>query len=359
MSRFEARQERLLAELAERDLGAMMVTDLANVRYLTGYVGSNGVAVITPSSRLLFTDFRYMVSATAQTRGVEVVQAGRDLLDKVAAALAEAAPGGRVGIEADQVTVARHRRLAETLGDVEVVPVSGVVEGLRITKDPDEVELMRRASRIADAAYEWIAGQDIVGRTERELVWEIEGVMMRAGSEGPSFPTIVAAAERGAMPHAVPGADPIPPNTLVVVDLGATVEGYCSDCTRTFATGPLPDALAEAYEVCLAAQLAALAAARPGIACSDLDGVARDHITAAGHGEHFGHGLGHGVGIDIHERPWVRREGTETLAEGMAFTVEPGIYLEGLGGVRIEDLCVAAPGGCEILTSFPKDLVTL
>ncbi|MEW6583145.1 MAG: Xaa-Pro peptidase family protein [Actinomycetota bacterium] len=359
MSRFEARQERCLAALAEKGVDAMLVTDLANVRYLTGYVGSNGVAVLAPDRRLLFTDFRYAVSARAQTRGVEVVQAGRDLLDRVAAALADAAPAGRVGVEADDVTLARHARLVEKLPGVEIVPLSGVVEDLRLRKDEEEIALMRRAARIADAAYEWIAGQRIVGRSEREVAWELEGAMMRAGSDGPSFPIIVAAAERGAMPHATPGADPIPANTLVVVDLGATVEGYCSDCTRTFATGPLPDALAEAYATCLDAQRAALDAARPGIAAADLDAVARDRIAAAGHGERFGHGLGHGVGLEIHERPWVRREGTDTLAPGMTFTVEPGIYIEGLGGVRIEDLCVATDGGREVLTGFPTDLVTL
>jgi len=355
----ERRQERIAAELAGRGLDALLLTDLTNVRYATGYVGSNAVAILSGSRRLLFTDFRYVVSARAQTRGVQVVQAGRDLLDKVAAALGEIAGDGRVGVEAEEMTLARHARLAEKTGSLELVPTSGIVEDLRVVKEPGEVALMRQAAEIADRAYEWLAGQAIVGRTEREIVWELEGVMMRAGSEEPSFPTIVAAAERGAMPHAVPSREPIPPGTLVVVDMGATVGGYRSDCTRTFATGPLPGELQHAYDLCLRAQLASLDAARPGIAASELDGVARALIEEGGMGERFGHGLGHGVGLDIHERPWVRREGAEAIAPGMAFTVEPGIYVEGLGGVRIEDLVVATEHGVEVLTGFPKDLVTL
>lgn len=348
-----------MADLAARELDAIVLTNLTNVRYATGYVGSNGVTVLARDRRLLFTDFRYVTSATEQTRGVEVVQAGRDLLEKVVAALIEIAPSGRVGIEADDMTVSRHRRLADKAGGCELVPTTGVVEELRVVKDADEVELMRQASAIADRAYEWLADQVVVGRSEREVAYDLHGVMTHAGSEEPSFPIIVAAGANGAMPHAVPGPGPIEAGTLMVVDMGATVGGYRSDCTRTFATGKLPTELGEAYALCLRAQLAALEAARPGIAASALDAVARDAIVAGGMGERFGHGLGHGVGLDIHERPWVRKEGTETLAAGMAFTIEPGIYVEGLGGVRIEDLCIATADGAEVLTGFPKELITL
>lgn len=359
MSAYEERQDRIVADLATRELDAMVLTDLTNVRYATGYVGSNGVAVLAKGGRLLFTDFRYVTSAKAQTRGVEVVQAGRDLLERVVGTLTEIAPSGRVGVEADDMTLSRHGRLVEKATGIELVPTTGVVEALRVVKDADEVDLMRQAAGIADRAYEWLSGQRVVGRSERDIAYDLHGVMMRAGSEEPSFPIIVAAGANGAMPHAVPGAAPIEAGTLMVVDMGATVGGYRSDCTRTFATGPLPAELDEAYALCLTAQLAALEAARPGIATSALDAVARGAITAGGMGEHFGHGLGHGVGLDIHERPWVRKEGTETLAAGMAFTIEPGIYLEGLGGVRIEDLCVATSDGSEVLTGFPKELITL
>lgn len=359
MSAIERRQERIAAEVSGRGLDAIVLTDLTNVRYATGYVGSNGVAVLSPERRLLFTDFRYAVSARLQTRGVEVVHAGRDLLDRVAGAVREIAPGGRVGVEADHMTVARHARFTEKMDGVELVPTSGVVEGLRVVKEGREVDLMRQASAIADRAYSWLAAQRVVGRSERDLAFDLQGVMMREGSEEPSFPIIVAAGERGALPHAVPCAAPVPPGTLMVVDMGATVEGYRSDCTRTFATGPLPEELERAYALCLEAQRASLVAARPGIAAADLDGVARGAIEAGGMGERFGHGLGHGVGLDIHERPWVRKEGTETIASGMVFTIEPGIYVEGQGGVRIEDLVVATHDGVDVLTGFPKELITL
>jgi Xaa-Pro aminopeptidase len=356
----EGRQERLLARLGELGLDAMMVTDLTNVRYATGYVGSNGVAVFAAGGpRLLFTDSRYVVRARAQTRGVEVVQAARDLFERVAAALAEAAPGGRVGIEADNVTLARHARLVDALPGLELVPVSGVVEDLRVRKEPEEIARMREAAAVADRALEDIVAGGLAGRRERDVAWSIEGVMREAGAERASFDVIVAAGPNGAMPHHVPDGTPIPAGALVVVDLGAVVDGYCSDCTRTFATGPLPEELERAYAVCREAQAEALAAVRPGIAARDLDAVARRRIAAAGLGDAFGHGLGHGVGLAIHERPWVRPEGAETLAAGMMVTVEPGIYLEGLGGVRIEDLVAVTDDGADVLGGFTKDLVTL
>jgi Xaa-Pro aminopeptidase len=355
----EARQQRLLARMAEDGLDAMLVTDLTNVRYLTGYVGTNGVALIAPERRLLFTDSRYVVGAREQTRGVEVVQAGRDLLDRVAAGLRDAAPSGRAGFEADQVTVSRHRRLTEATNGVELVATQGVVEGLRVRKDPGEIALMREAARIADAALATVLDEaPLAGRREGDVAWRLEGEMRAGGAEGTSFPPMVLGGPRSARPHAVPDETPIDRGTLVVVDLGARFEGYCSDCTRTFATGPLPEELERIYALCRQAQSAALAAVRPGIAARDLDAVARDMISAAGYGDAFGHGLGHGVGLDIHERPWVRVEGTETLEAGMVVTVEPGIYLEGLGGVRIEDLVLVTEDGGEPLGGLARELQT-
>jgi Xaa-Pro aminopeptidase len=198
-----------------------------------------------------------------------------------------------------------------------------------------------------------------VGRTEREVAFALHAAMLEEGAERPSFETIVAAGPRGSRPHAVPGPDPIPPDTLVTIDLGAVVDGYCSDMTRTVATGPLPPRLAEIHAVCLRAQQAAVDAARGGMAASELDAVARAVIADAGYADAFGHGLGHGVGLAIHEAPGVRPESTATLRSGMAVTIEPGIYLEGEGGVRIEDLVILGDEGCEVLSRSPKALTTV
>lgn len=358
MSRPEpARQERLAAALEGRGIGVLMVTDPTNVRYLTGYVGSNGIALISPRGRVLVTDSRYAVSAREQVRDAEVVIGGRDLLKDVAARAAELADRSPVGVEADSMTLARHGRLVALLGDVPVEPTRGLVEDLRVVKDPGEVDAMRRSAAATDRALARVLAAGIVGRTERRVAFALHEALLEEGAEEPSFPIIVAAGPNGARPHHVPGTDVIPEGTLVVIDMGAVVDGYCSDMTRTVATGDLPERLEEVYGVCLAAQRAAMAAARPGMTAAELDAVAREHIAEAGHGEAFGHGLGHGVGMAIHERPGVRPEATETLLAGMAITIEPGIYLEGEGGVRIEDLLVLGEGGNDVLSSTSTELM--
>lgn len=350
----ESRQSRLDDVLGAEGLDALIVTDLFNVRYLSGYVGSNGVLVMGPSRKVLLTDSRYMTDARARTRGVEVVQAGRDLMDR----LAEVTPRGRVGFEAEEMSVARRDRFAAHLSGVEMVPTAGLVEGLRVIKEPGEIDAMREAARIADMAYQHLADEGFGGRTEAEVAWMLEGLMREQGAEGASFDIIVASGAHGALPHAVPRRVPVEADSLVVVDMGALVDGYHSDCTRTFATGALPAALDEAYRVCLEAQRAALAECGPGVHAGDLDAVARGIISGAGLGEAFGHGLGHGVGLDIHERPWLRQQGGEVLEPGMVVTIEPGIYLEGVGGVRIEDQAVITEDGCEVLTHITTDLIT-
>jgi Xaa-Pro aminopeptidase len=354
-----ARQDAVLEALADRGLGALIVTDLANVRYLTGYVGSNGVALIGPRGRTLVTDSRYEVAAREQARGAGVVIGRRDLLGDVAAALPAVAADGPVGVEAESLTLARHGRLAAMLDGRVLEPTTGLVEALREVKDPEELAAMREAAAVADRALAAVLARGIVGRTEREVAFALHGAMLEEGAAAPSFDVIVAAGPRGARPHAVPSADPIPEGTLVVIDLGATVEGYCSDMTRTVATGPLPARLAEAYEVCLRAQEAAVRAARAGMAAAELDAVARAVIADAGYADAFGHGLGHGVGLKIHEAPGVRPESADALRAGMALTIEPGIYLEGEAGVRIEDLVVLGDEGCEVLSRSPKRLMTV
>ena len=354
-----ARQDAVMEALAERGLGALIVTDLANVRYLTGYVGSNGIALVGPRGRKLVTDSRYAVAAREQARGVEVVIGRRDLLGDVAAALPSVAGEGPAGVEAESLTLARHARLAAMLEGVVLEPTTGLVETLREVKDPGELEAMREAAAVVDRALAAVLARGIVGRSEREVAFALHAAMLEEGAERPSFDTIVAAGPRGARPHAVPGPEPIPAGTLVVIDLGAVVDGYCSDMTRTVATGPLPDRLAEIYAVCLRAQEAAVAAARGGMGAAELDAVARAVIADAGYADAFGHGLGHGVGLAIHEAPGVRPESGASLRAGMAVTIEPGIYLEGEGGVRIEDLVVLGDEGCEVLSGAPKELMTV
>ena len=354
-----ARQDAVMEALAERGLGALIVTDLANVRYLTGYVGSNGIALVGPRGRKLVTDSRYAVAAREQARGVEVVIGRRDLLGDVAAALPSVAGEGPAGVEAESLTLARHARLAAMLEGVVLEPTTGLVETLREVKDPGELEAMREAAAVVDRALAAVLARGIVGRSEREVAFALHAAMLEEGAERPSFDTIVAAGARGARPHAVPGPEPVPAGTLVVIDLGAVVDGYCSDMTRTVATGPLPDRLAEVYAVCLRAQEAAVAAARGGMGAAELDAVARAVIADAGYADAFGHGLGHGVGLAIHEAPGVRPESGASLRAGMAVTIEPGIYLEGEGGVRIEDLVVLGDEGCEVLSGAPKELMTV
>jgi Xaa-Pro aminopeptidase len=267
---------------------------------------------------------------------------------------------GRAGFDDEHMSVAAHRKLSEKLPDgVELVPAGGLGEELRALKDASEVVSMRAAAEIATAAYELLHERGLAGRTERDVALQLVRFMEDSGAEGPSFPPIVAAGEHGAQPHAVPRDVEIPRDTLVVIDMGARVDGYCSDCTRTLATGSLDDSALEIYELVLSAQTESLAAARAGAACRDVDAVARAIIDAAGHEEHFGHGLGHGVGIEVHEAPRLGKTAEGELVAGNAVTIEPGVYVPGQVGVRIEDLVIVTDGEPEILTGFPKELVTV
>lgn len=329
----------------------LIVTTPVNVLYLTGLSSSNAAVVVESDRARLYTDFRYFERAQA-VAGVEAIETPRDVLPALSNLLS-----GRFGFEADHVTYAGWQTLGS--GGLELVATQGVVEALRAVKEPAELDAIRAAAAISDRAYEALAQERFTGRTERELAWTLDRLMHDFGSEGPGFETIVAAGENGSRPHAVPGDTPIEAGTLVTIDAGATVGGYRSDCTRTFATGELPGELARIYAICLEAELAGVAAVRAGITGVEGDAASRRVIEAAGYGERFGHGLGHGVGLLIHEAPAMRPESTETLVAGNIVTVEPGIYLPGVGGVRIEDLVTVTEGGCEILTRFTKDLVTV
>jgi Xaa-Pro aminopeptidase len=350
--------DRVAERLADRELDLLLVTDLTNLRYVTGFTGSNGMAVIGRDVRRFVTDFRYVGRAAEEVQGFDREQGPQDFV----AALANGWPEGelRLGFEDDHVSVRRHRRIREVVPDrIELVPAGGLVEELRAVKEPEELERIRAAAGLADEVYAILRGQGLVGRTEREVAVALEHEMRRLGADDPSFSSIVASAERGALPHATPTDAPIPADTLVTLDIGARLDGYCSDCTRTWATGRLPDDLAAIYALVQRAQAEALAAVRAGPEGREVDAVARDIIEAAGHGEHFGHGLGHGVGLDVHEAPRLARTADGRLVAGHVVTVEPGVYLPGRGGVRIEDLVVVRDDGAEVLSGTTKDLVVV
>jgi Xaa-Pro aminopeptidase len=350
-----ARADRLVELLAERELDSLLVTNLLNVRYLTGYTGTNGACIVTPEERIFFTDFRYVEQAREQVQDFERIKAGRDMLDDVAKRLR-----GRVGFDEDHLTVAAHGRVAEKAPDgVELVPAGGLVERLRAVKDETEVTAMAAAAELSTAAYKSLRERGLAGRTERDVAIGLVRLMEDSGADAPSFPPIVASGGHGALPHAVPRDLEIPRDTLVVIDIGAQVDGYCSDCTRTMATGSLGDDALGVYELVRRAQQDALGATTAGAECRALDAVARDIIDAAGHEERFGHGLGHGVGLEVHEGPRLGKTAEGSLVAGNAVTVEPGVYLPGEFGVRIEDLVIVTEGEPRILTGFPKELVTL
>ncbi len=346
------RAERVVAALAERELDVLLVTDLVDVRWLTGFTGSSAAVVLGDGVRRFLTDFRYLVQARDEVGDAFGHEIAQDLLEQAAGGLP-----GRVGFQDAHLTVRQHAKLAAL--DVDLVAAGDVVAELRAVKDAGELERIRAAARLADAAFTEVVDAGIVGRTERDVALDLEFAMRRRGAQGVAFPPIVAAGAHGALPHASPRDVPIPEGTLVVIDWGAHLDGYASDCTRTVATGELDPRDRAVYDLVLRAQEDALEAVRPGPTGREVDAVARSIIETAGHGEHFGHGLGHGVGLEVHEGPRLSKLGKTPLAAGHVVTVEPGVYVPGQVGVRIEDLVAVTDGGHEVLSSLPKALRTV
>ena len=344
--------DRLVELITERELDQLFVADLTNVRYLTGFTGTNGACLVGRDELIFFTDFRYTERA-AQEVGPEWErpEAERELVPQIAARMS-----GRVGFEDAKLSVRQLARLEAAAGeDVDLVPAGDVVEQLRAVKKPEEIERIAEAAKLTDEVYRWVVERGFVGRTERDLADAAVARIRELGAE-PSFPPIVATAENGAIPHAEAGDREMAPGELVVFDLGSLLDGYHSDCTRTFATGEPDEEAKEVYELVLRAQGAALDAIRPGRPGKELDAVAREIISEAGYGDHFGHGLGHGVGLELHEGPRLASTSEDELREGNVVTVEPGIYLPGKFGVRIEDLVVLEADGHRNLSGFPKEL---
>ena len=353
------RAERLVALLPDAHVDMILVTDLVNVRYVSGYTGSNGLALIGPQTRTFITDFRYVEQAAQEVDPTfDRVRAQLDLLDSIA----ERLPAGqlRLGFDDAHVSVRSRDRLRELLEErIELVGAGGLVERLRAVKDSSEIERIRAAAALADASFRRLIEVGLVGHSERDLALALEQDMRGHGARRPSFDAIVAGGPHGALPHAEPREAPIERGQFVVIDWGAELDGYCSDCTRTVATGDPGDEARRIYDLVLEAQLAGLQAVKAGANGRDVDGVARGLIDHAGHAEHFGHGLGHGVGLAVHEAPRLSQRSEDDLVAGNIVTVEPGIYLPGQFGVRIEDLVAVTADGCDILTSVTKDLIVL
>ena len=363
------RPDRLAAAANERGLDLLLVTDSINLRWLTGFAGTNGAAFCGPAHRDFLTDFRYTELAESTLTAWDVHTVRGEWIGGVAARLVErlGSGGGRVGYEDDHLTVRTLRKLEEALAEasgsgrggaapaVTLEPAGGLTQSLRRRKDPAELAAITAAAELTDATYRQTLEQGLTGRTEAEVARTTLAWMREQGGE-PSFPPIVAAGPNGALPHAVPGERRIASGDLVVFDMGAELDGYCSDCTRTFAAGAVTPEAGETYQTVLRAQLAALEGIRAGITGMAADALARDPIAAAGHAEQFGHGLGHGVGMEVHEAPRLSPLSTDTLREGDVVTVEPGVYLPGRYGIRIEDLVAVTAEGHRNLSGLPKAL---
>lgn len=358
-TRFENRRRKLSTMLAERRIDDMLVTHLTHVRYLSGFSGSNGAMLVSKDgTAAIATDGRYTTQIAEEVPDIKAVierNVGVAMLSK-------AAESHRVGFEADYVSVAQLDKLREACPDgVTLVPVSGVIEDIRLVKDEVELTRLREAAELTvQALDELLSAEELrAGRTEREVAADLEYRMRVLGAERVSFDTIVASGPNSAKPHHGAGDRTIAEGDLVTIDFGMHRVGFNSDMTRTFGIGEIGALEREIYEVVLAAQLAGVKAAVPGAELVHVDKACRDVIAEAGYGEYFVHSTGHGVGLDVHEAPSAARTGTGVLVEGMTLTIEPGIYIPGKAGVRIEDTLIITAAAPEVITEYPKDLTVL
>jgi Xaa-Pro aminopeptidase len=352
-----ARRQRLAARLPSLEVDALLVTRLPNVRYLTGFTGSNGQLLLTPSEAVFFTDRRYEEQARRQ-----VPDARREIYQRefawVVGKVCRDAGVERLGFESTGVTYRTYEQLKEA-DPPELVPVREEVERLRQAKDPEEIRLIGQAQELTDEAFDRVLAKLVDGVTERAVAFELEQVMRLGGSERVGFDTIVAFGENAAEPHHGPTDRPLSPGDVVKMDYGCVVEGYHSDMTRTVAFGEPAPQIREIHDLVRRAQEAGIAAVRGGIRGGDADEAARAVIREAGYGDQFGHSLGHGVGLEVHEGPGLRAGSVDEVPQGAVVTVEPGVYLPGLGGVRIEDMVEVTADGCRPLPRSPRELVVL
>ena len=350
---FEERIRRIGDQLASVDVDALLVTDLTNVRYLTGFSGSNGQVLVSEKGAAFFTDPRYEARAGDLVDGADVQVYPTKLTDVLADYLSLMRLE-RVGIESQSVSVAAHEDFAEALAGTTLIATRGVVEGLRRLKDAEEVSLIQEAVRIGDEALTWVLDELRPGITEREIGLGLEVQMRRTGADGVSFEPIVGSGPLSAHIHHTPSERAFEKGDLILLDFGCKWQGYCSDLTRTVVMGPSTEEQRGWYETVLEAQTEGIKAIKSGVRCADADAAARRVIDAAGLGDSFGHGLGHGVGLDIHEAPKLARTSKDVLKAGDVVTVEPGVYTVGAGGIRIEDCVLVTDEGAEVLGKAPK-----
>ncbi len=354
-----SRVDRVRTLFDEKQIDALLVTDSHNRCYLSGFTGSNGTLLVGREQAEVATDFRYWEQAEGQVTGFEVVRAGRELREWFGPLVAPYG-GLKLGFEATSVSVDLLRQWRELIAELpagqrpQLVPTTGLVEALRVIKEPGEIAALERVIALADAAFTHVASRVEPGWTEKAVAWAIETYIREHGGDGLSFETIVAGGPWGAMPHARARDAVLREGEGVVIDMGALLGGYCSDMTRTIFLGEPDGQFKRIYDIVLTAQLAAEEMIEDSMDGATAHKLAHTVIEQSGHGEHFGHGVGHGIGLQVHESPWLRPTSNDILTNGMVFSVEPGIYLSGWGGVRIEDLVVLENGRCRVLTSAPK-----
>ncbi len=340
--------------MVNKNIDALLLMNLANIRYLSGFTGTDGALLLFADDGCFLTDSRYCTQASAEVtpfRKLRYKEKGPALSQALSETRVK-----RVGFEAESMTVAFFRALSDLIPEVELVPIGQELSNLRIIKDVIEIDTIGRASEIASDALSRILGTIEAGLSEREVALDLEIGMLRAGADDKAFDFIVASGDRGALPHGKASSKKISSGELVTIDFGAVYQGYNSDETVTVSVGKPDNKQREIYSIVKDAHDLALESVRPGISFKDLDGKARDYIQNKGFGDYFGHGLGHGVGLEIHEKPVVSYRGDGVVEEGMVFTIEPGIYIPGWGGVRIEDTVCVTTDGCRVLTKIPKEL---
>lgn len=354
----QSRVEKLRARLAENEYDAVLINNLKNVYYLTGFWGSNGTVLVTKDRLVLFTDSRYIIHAQATCfDGVEIIETRNELEE--AAKLVKDSSVRRLGFE-DEISFAYHKRLAAAFEGLELQATSKLVMDLRLIKDQAEITAIRKACSISDQAFQDVLDFIKVGQTtELEAATFLDFRMRELGAQGVSFDIISAAGERSAMPHANPSDRVISHGDALTLDFGCLYDHYVSDMTRTIYAGSVSDKEREIYETVLAANQRLIQEAKAGLSLKDFDKIPRDVIEAAGYGQYFTHGIGHGIGLDIHEEPYFGPKMPGQIEAGMVLTDEPGIYIEGLSGVRIEDDLLITETGCEVLTLAPKELIVL